>query len=32
MYQTVYGLSKYNRKILHVAISELPLALDSKLG
>ena len=32
MYQTVYGMSKYNRKILHEAISDLPLALDSKRG
>ena len=32
MYQTVYGLSKYNREILQEAISDLPLALDSKRG
>lgn len=32
MYQTVYGWSKYNKKILHEAISELPLALDSRRG
>ena len=28
----IIGLSKYNRKILHEAISDLPLALDSKRG